>query len=476
MSVDCDLLVIGAGPSGMAAATLAARLGLATMLVEQQPALGGQIYRAAERTPHPLHDALGGDYARGGVLARDLRATGATLLLGHTVFDIDGDNWVGLADRHDRARYVRARRVLVATGAMERPFPVPGWTLPGVMTVGAAQILLKEECLAPEDAVLIGTGPLPLLLAAQLAAAGRPPRAFVETTPRFSLLSALRHLPRAARAHAQLRKGLALTRALRRSATEHVTGVRDLRIEGDSCARAVLFESGRRTRRIEAGLFLLHQGVVPNTQITRALRCEHRWDAAQLCWAPRVDRWGRTSLASVYCAGDGAGVAGAVASELRGRLAALSVAHDLGRLSDAERDARARPLARALAREEAPRPFLDALYRPADAYRMPPADDTMVCRCEEITAGDIRAATRAGASGPNQLKAFLRAGMGPCQGRMCGLTVCEMMAAEQGRTPEAVGAYRARMPIRPLPLGSYAAMERPAEADANQPPARITAF
>lgn len=474
MSFNCDLLVIGGGPAGMAAATAATRLGLKTVLADQQPEPGGQIYRAAERHPHPLATALGKDYARGTALARDLRASGAELHFGSAAFDIDPAGWVGLVDTQDRARYIRPRRILVATGAMERPFPIPGWTLPGVMTVGAAQILLKQDFLVPEGAVLVGSGPLLLLLAAQLAAAGRAPQAFIDTTPRANYVAALRHLPGALRAHAQLRKGLAMMRALRRSSIDHISGAVALRIEGGERARAVTFSTGGRERSIEARLVLVHQGVVPNIQITRALRCDHLWDTTQLCWVPVTDRWGRTSQESIYCAGDGAGIAGAIAAELRGGLAALSAACDLGRITPQERDRQAAPVIKSLAREQALRPFLDALYRPADDLRMPIADATIVCRCEEVSAGEVRSAVRAGASGPNQLKAFLRAGMGPCQGRMCGLTVCEMIAQECGVPVGDVGYYRTRMPFRPLPLASYASMERPAEADENQPVARIT--
>lgn len=474
MTATCDLLVIGAGPAGMAAATLACELGLDTVLVEQQSSPGGQIYRAAERSPHPLADALGPDYARGAELVAALRASGADLRFGQAVVDIGADGWVGLADERDAVSYIRARRILVATGAMERPFPVPGWTLPGVMTAGAAQILLKEDLLLPQDAVLIGTGPLPLLLAGQLAAAGRPLKAFLDTTPRANIPVALRHLPRALRSHRRLIKGVGMAMALRRSATRHVSDVTDLGIEGDDRARAVSWRSGGREHRLEASLFLLHQGVVPNTQITRALRCEHEWDGAQLCWRPVTNAWGRTSLDAVYCAGDGSGIGGATASEQGGRLAALSAAQDLGAITAAQRDRRARPISAAQRRELALRPFLDALYRPADALRVPAIASTIVCRCEEVTAGEISRAIEAGASGPNQLKAFLRAGMGACQGRMCGLTVCETIAAKRGVSPAEVGYYRIRMPVRPVPLGSYARMELPAEATAGQPMAKIT--
>ncbi|MEX2643250.1 MAG: (2Fe-2S)-binding protein, partial [Acetobacterales bacterium] len=145
-----------------------------------------------------------------------------------------------------------------------------------------------------------------------------------------------------------------------------------------------------------------------------------------------------------------------------------------GRLDAARRDSVAADWRTALRRELRLRPFLDALYRPADGFRVPD-DDVLACRCEEITAGEIRRMVRLGASGPNQLKAFTRAGMGPCQGRLCGLTVCETIAAERGVPPSEVGYYRLRPPIKPMTLGALAGMAAPrvaADADPDAAPAR----
>src|SRR5205085_8058350 len=143
------------------------------------------------------------------------------------------------------------------------------------------------------------------------------------------------------------------------------------------------------------------------------------------------DEWGRTSLPKIAIAGDGAGIAGAEAAILSGRLAALDAAATLGRIEAAECDRRAQPIRAALARERAIRPFLDALYRPAPTVLMPAEDSVIACRCEEVTIGQIRRAVRLGALGPNQLKAFTRCGMGPCQGRICGPIVSAVLAEER---------------------------------------------
>ena len=202
---------------------------------------------------------------------------------------------------------------------------------------------------------------------------------------------------------------------------------------------------------------LLHHGVVPDTQLSRLLRVEHEWSDAQLAWQPRIDPWGLTSLAGFRIAGDGAGIAGALAAQACGALAALGAAHELGRLSQADRDARAAPLRDALSRQRRIRPFLDALYRPPEWISDPP-DETIVCRCEEVSAGRLREMVALGCQGPNQTKFFSRCGMGPCQGRQCGLVVTQVLARALGRPPGEVGAYRIRAPLKPVPLSALAAL------------------
>jgi NADPH-dependent 2,4-dienoyl-CoA reductase/sulfur reductase-like enzyme len=208
-------------------------------------------------------------------------------------------------------------------------------------------------------------------------------------------------------------------------------------------------------QRIEASVFLLHQGVVPNTQFSWSLRATHHWDDAQLCFTPQTDAWGELDVAGIFVAGDGGGIAGAQAAEAQGELSALAIAAQLGALDQTTRNHNAAPLLRRLAEVKRIRPFLDTLYRPRDENRVP-QDDVQVCRCEEVTAGDVRRFVELGCQGPNQAKSFGRCGMGPCQGRLCGLTVTEVIAEARKVSPATVGYYRIRPPIKPLTLGELA--------------------
>lgn len=450
-----DVAIIGAGPSGMSAAITAASRGLSVVVLDEQDAPGGQIYRGITRaTPNRL-EILGPDYAAGRELADGFIRSGARRIAGASVWQVTREREVNYLHQ-GVSKVLQARQVILCTGAMERPFPIPGWTLPGVLTAGAAQILLKSAELAPsKPVVLAGCGPLLYLLGWQYVRAGVQIRVIVDTTDFGDYRRAAKHLAGALAGWRYLKKGLTLMRALKASGVPFHTGATNLAVAGNTSAEALLFESGGKSHRIDTDLVLLHQGVVPNTQFTWSLRTKHDWDDAQLCWTPTVDAWGQLDVPGIYVAGDGRGIGGAVAAALQGQLAGLAVAHGAGTMTAEERDREAEEARSALRSNLHIRPFLDALYRPKLQNRVP-ADDVIVCRCEEVTAGAIREYVGLGCVGPNQTKAFGRCGMGPCQGRLCGLTVTEVIADARVVPPAEVGYYRIRPPIKPLTLGELA--------------------
>jgi NADPH-dependent 2,4-dienoyl-CoA reductase/sulfur reductase-like enzyme len=451
-----DLIIIGAGPAGMAAARQAADCGLSVALLDEQPRPGGQIYRAVESSAGPLGNILGVDYTKGLALVEGVAHQRIQLIDSATVWKIENGDRV-IYSRAGAAASVTGRRILIATGALERPMPIPGWTVPGVMTAGAAQILLKQSGMIFDDAVLVGSGPLLYLIAVQMCRAGRPPKALVETQRPSDLAAAMRHLPGALRGWRYLAKGLGLIAELRRARVKRYTGATGLAVVGEAHAEALTFKIGARTVELESRSILLHHGVVPNVQISRALKIPHRWDRAQHAFVPEIDEWGQTALPTIYIAGDGGGIGGAEAAAVSGALSALSIACDLERVSSQERDARAEHYLRKRRSELAARPFIDRAY-PPHPEALAPSDSTVICRCEEVTAGEVRRYAELGCIGPNQTKAFGRVGMGPCQGRYCGLTVTELLAAATGRDHEAVGYYKLRSPYKPVTLGEVSAL------------------
>jgi len=450
-----DLVIIGAGPAGLAAAAEARKAGLSTLVLDEQTAPGGQIYRQVERIARNEPDrmaALGPDYAHGLDLVREFRESGADHFPSTMVWQVEpGRAWY-LKD--DVVQSVIAKRILVATGAIERPMARPGWTLPGVMSAGAAQILLKSSGLLPTtDVVLMGNGPLLYLLATQLLKAGSTLQAIVETVPSKRYLHAAPHVVSALGA-GLLGKGVKMLRDLRSGGVRIYRGAADLEMLGDQKVHAVRFRHSSGEVTLQTGTVLLHEGVIPNQQLTRVANCHHHWDRNQQCFVPDHDEWGNTSVEGIMVAGDGAGIGGALAAEVAGRLAALEAARSLGVISASDRDATAASLRRMNRRLIKARRFIEILYSPSDVSQT--QDDTVVCRCEEITAGQIRDAVAIGNTGPNEVKSYLRCGMGPCQGRMCGPTISEIIARERRSKPADVGYFRIRPPVKPIPLTALA--------------------
>jgi thioredoxin reductase/bacterioferritin-associated ferredoxin len=446
ISSEADVVIVCAGSAGLAAGIETARRGLRTLLLDESPAPGGRIWQALE-----ARGASDPDEAAGLALIRKFAASDVQARYGASVWGIEDGTvfwtWNGAAQTS------RARRILLATGTTERPMPIPGWTMPGVMTVGAAQIALKTGGLVPDGATWIaGQGPLTVLYAVQAIRAGGRIAGILDLSSRSARWRAVRHLPGAI---SDIRKGLRWLREIRRAGVM-IHPATDLRADGDAALERISFRVGSKQHTEPADLLLLHDGVIPSIQITRALGCGHAWDEQQRCWRPVIDDWGETTVPGIIVAGDGAGVGGAVAAVVSGQIAALGCAHALGIIDTATRDREAPPLRTRHVRALASRPFIETMFAPRP---IDPEDDMLICRCEEVTAGQIRDAVKLGCQGLNQLKAFTRCGMGPCQGRMCGPSVADVLASARGWHPREVEPYRTRFPARPLTVGELAGLD-----------------
>jgi NADPH-dependent 2,4-dienoyl-CoA reductase/sulfur reductase-like enzyme len=323
-------------------------------------------------------------------------------------------------------------------------------------------VLLKTCGLVPEGRlVLAGSGPLLWLLAAQYLRVGVVADLLLDTTPKGRYAEAASHALSFLTSDYFVR-GMKLLREVK-ARVRVVEAVTALTAEGDGRLASVRYEKDGTTQTVAADVLLLHHGVVPSINLAVAAGCALRWNELQAAWEPVVDDWGGTSVPSVFVAGDGAGINGSEAALASGELAALAVANALGRIDANERDRAAVERRKSLALATRGRRFFDTLYRPSDAFRLPKGD-TVVCRCEEVTAHEIIAAVAAGATGPNQAKAYVRCGMGPCQGRFCGLTVTELIARERKVSPSTIGHFRERFPVKPLTLGELAALPTTDEA------------
>ena len=460
-----DVAIIGAGPAGLSLAIGLATAGASVEVFDEQPSPGGQVYRAAERNAgaSDLLGWLGRDYAKGVALVAQARKTkGIAWRMATSLWDIrpeeDGCDLGLLAQRE--ASVTRARHVVLATGAMERPTPFPGWTLPGVMTIGAAQTLFKDSGLLPDKGVVLaGQGPLLYLFASQILTAGIRPRAVLDFAPKWTAPANLPLLAWAALGSAgHIAKGLRLRGQIAQAGVEHHYGVERIRAHGSGCLDRVSFHLKGAEQEIETSLLLTHDGVIANTHAAMAAGCAHDWDEVQAAWVPRLNNIGQTSQERVWVLGDGARVMGADAAVLGGRIMARNISErlNLPLRADALQDRSDR---KALQRLLTLRRFLDRQYPPHPALSQPP-DETTICRCEAIDVREIRELARSGCMGPNQLRAFCRAGMGPCMGRQCGNPISRIMAAETGLSVAEIGHFSVRTPLKPLSLAELATLRQ----------------
>jgi len=469
MTNSVEVAIIGSGPAGLAAAGYLSRQNINSCIIDEQSEPGGQIYRSLGRADSSLVSILGDDYRAGKALFDVLDSPNVRMISEASVWDINAERRIYYSQR-GRAATLDAKFIILATGAMERPMPFPGWQLPGVMTAGAGQILLKSASLLPaRPLVLAGSGPLLLLLATQYLRAGHHIDALIETTGREQRLNAMKNAVGAFAKPDYLGKGLSMIRALKRHGVHYIKGARELKATGDGAIDTVHCVTATGDHEISCETLLVHAGVVPNVQLSRLLGIEHRFDSLQRCWQAVTDKYGFTDIDGIAIAGDSAAITGAEAAALSGQIVAGRVLQKLKNQPDhgspdsnADADLRKR-----LNRHRRFRPFIDSLYAPSAEF-LNPVDETIVCRCEEINAASIREYVRLGCLGPNQTKALGRCGMGPCQGRFCGLTVSEIIAAERGVGVEDVGYYRIRPPLKPITVAEFASLDADAPIDEDQ--------
>jgi len=445
-----DVAIVGAGPAGLAAAAVTAAAGLSTVVLDDQDAPGGQIWRAAGavRQDRARSRILGRSYAGAQAAIKAAAAAGAVLRSSCDLIDATPAPALVWLDRGAGGLHEAApRALLLATGARERPVAFPGWTLPGVMNVGAMQIALKQGGAVPVGpVVLMGQGPLLLLVLAQLAKAGADLRAVLAFDDAFPRAGAVQLLRAVRGDPALVAEGLRLVLARRRVPV--FRGVRSVRALGESRLAHIAFDSDAGPQEIACDWLGVHDGVIPNTQATRLLGLPHRWDTAQRCLVPEVDETGRAGDTPVWIAGDGSGIGGARLAGLRGQITGHAIVRALR--PDAHDAAAARTAQMAAWRAGPARALVNTLWPPRDPLAMVD-NDTVICRCEGVRAGAVRAAVAAGATGPNRVKVATRCGMGPCQGRMCEPLLAQVLI-RAGATP---GALRIRPPLKPVLLGDY---------------------
>ncbi len=430
MSTTCDnVVIVGAGPAGIAAACAACESGASVTLLDDNPKWGGQIGRAEKGAGHSPEAVRW--------FERLARAPNLQSHAGWTVIGVDPPNTL-LVVPADGERLVRMEygRLILAVGARELFLPLPGWTLPGVFGAGGLQALVKGGwSIAERRIVVAGSGPLLLAVAAFLQQAGADVVLVAEQAPWRKVSRYALHL--LLTQFAKFRQGVRLRGAVR--STPYRVGCWPVQIEGHTHVEQVVISDGIRRYREACDYVACGFGLIPNTELGELLGCERAGDHL------RVDCWQRTSVAHVYAAGEVCGIAGVECALVEGQIAGF---HAAGNDKMARRLLRKRDRLRQLALR------LRQAFALRDELRTVPDPHTIVCRCEDVEFSQIRDCGTF-----REARLQHRCGMGLCQGRLCG-PASEFLFGWKDRS--------VRPPLYPIRLGALGYAAHNSSADSSE--------
>ncbi len=460
-----ELVVIGAGPGGLSAAVKAASMGANVTILDQNARIGGQIFRQFEKGFSITDaEALGKDYQKGQDIFERFKQLESkiTYLNRASVWGIFDHNRIAYA-RDGQSRTVEFKNLVIASGAYDRPVPFPGWTLPGVFTAGGAQNLVKNQRVLPGKKILLaGTGPLQLVVAHQLISNGAEVVAILEAGDvKGHLLQltkgvignwhyvtdGLRYMKTIRKAGVPIMRNHLIIRA---NGTEHVNEAVIARV--DENWRAI--PGTEKTFDVDA--VCIGYGLVTSTELTRLAECEHVYDGSLGGYIPVRSENMETTRKGVFAVGDGAGVAGSEVAVLEGEIAGIAAASSLGHTLDTEKANEMSAVQSRLVRYEVFRRAMDEISRPRPGLYELAEDDTVICRCEDVTYGQIKTLAKREGIKAKDIKRETRTGMGSCNGKICSTILMNLLHDLSAQTREQPEGLNIRPPVRPVSLGVLA--------------------
>lgn len=445
-----DVAIIGGGAGGLSAAIAACNAGASVVVLDERKVAGGQYYKqSAYQSP------LDAQQREGASLLKRAQDSGAKILSSVEIWGaFDGPLF--LADSMGAAIIIRPKTAIIATGAYERPCIVPGWTLPGVMTTGAAQTLWRSYRTLPGKRIAVcGSGPLNAQVALELAQGGADLVMVAESAP-----APWRHPWHAFLAliadPSLVFKGLGMMRGLKQRgiALRHQTTLQHIDAEGERLRATFKTASGAEISE-SVDVVCMNNGFEPQNEILRLLGARMTYDPA--FGHLRCDRDAKmeTSVQNIFAIGDCAGLGGAPAARIEGAIAGRVAASRAGFGDAYDLFAQRRKLARH-------RRFQANLWKMHDISAKSPdisSRDTIVCRCEEITLGDILDGLETKPGHVGILKRATRVGMGRCQGRYCGPVATRLVAQATGKPVDDLSNFAPRVPIKPIAIASVLAAQ-----------------
>lgn len=457
--VEPELLVIGGGAAGLTAASIVAEAGVDVVMIDERNARGGQFFKQPSNE-HLLLESLSHDkqIAGGRQLVERTNRSGAKVVSGAQVWGAFAPAEFGVLDDSGSTIY-RPRRTIVATGAYERGMPVPGWTLPGVMTTGAAQGMLRNYGTFPAGRIVIaGNGPLNLQIALELKRAGADVRLIAELADASALTWITSGLKMAFNVPKLTFDGARYLRSLKKAGVavrfgECLAGVTKSQEGLEASIGPIRGEVIDAAEKFEADVVCVGYGFQPSNEILRCLGCRHRFDETRGHLVTERSEECETTVPGIFAVGDCAGFRGAPAALQDGVIAAVAVLRSLNYEVSADHEAELR---RAMRERPRHRAFQSALWTLFGARRFSTqlaTANTVICRCENVTLGDVEAAVKDGAASIGGIKQRTRLGMGPCQGRYCAAVTADFLAAQTGQSIDEFSYFAPRPPLKPVRIG-----------------------
>jgi hydrogen cyanide synthase HcnB len=463
---EVDLVIIGGGPAGITAATEAARMGASVALIDENENLGGKVFGPTGSTiKGGASDKIEKNLRRQILKDFDRVKDKVSLYLNTEVWDIFDQRLVLLYTKSgsvEQVNRIKGDKLIICVGAFEKAIPFPGWTLPGVFSVGGLNTLVKKGILPGERFLIAGAGPLQLVLANHLINAGAALSAIVNAASLKDIAANASKLF-ASIDYLKIRSGFDYLRNIKRHhipifrshIISKVYGTREVEkaeiVKVDRSWNPI--RGTEKEIRVDSVAFGF--GLIPCTELTRLCGCQHIYDEDLGYWRVELTERMETNVPGVFAAGDGQTIKGYSAAIEEGRVAALEACTQLDRMDRSEADRLLRPALRKLKRFKQFGQIMDAISAPRPGIFNILSDDTVVCRCEEVTLQDVISAVADGARDVNDIKRRTRLGMGHCQGRFCGQVINDLIWRLTGVRKQRE-IFTSRTPAKPIPFACLA--------------------
>ena len=446
-----DIVIIGSGPAGIAAAVSSASNGAKVLVIDSNIDIGGQVYKPPPRTYKQLTKVSSKEVKIQKSFSKLIEENKIDIALEHTVWQVNQGFKVYAYNNNNSTTVWKCKVLIIATGTYERIIPFPGWTLPGVIGLAASTTLLKSHRVLPgKNTIVAGCGPLLAVVASGIIKAGGKVGAVIDLNSSLEWLSSITPM---LSNPSNLFEGIgwlkniifARTPIYFNSAIESVTK-KDNDLEITLVQKN--FKKNRKIKLIADSLCVGH-GLIPSVDISKSLGVELYFENSSSNWRPKINKYFQSSIEKLYIVGDGSGISGAIPAYEKGLIAGNASSYELKYIEKDRLDLITNKIFKRLKKLEKFGKSMAKLMTPSSQIIKNVTKDTIVCRCEDIKREEIEEAIKFGAREINQLKSWTRCGMGPCQGRTCEDAISRIMSEHLG-SREKVGTFTRRFPLKPI--------------------------